>query len=230
MARRRNETSNDDTLVDAVEVKEGGQSFLEENQNLIFGAIVAAVVLFGMFFAYNNYYKQPRMKAAADQMYQAQVQFEKDSFAVALSNPGGGFDGFLGIIENYSGTPAANSAHYYAGICHLQLGDFNKALEFLGDYSPDGEVMPIMKYGAMGDAHSELNQMDQALSMYNKAVNQGGSDLLEAYYWKKIGLWNEQNKKYKLAHDAYKTIKEKYPTTPEANDINKYLTRVNARL
>jgi hypothetical protein len=52
-------------------------------------------------------------------MMLAQQQFEKDSFQLALTNPGGGYSGFLDIIDSYSGTKTANLAKYYAGICYL---------------------------------------------------------------------------------------------------------------
>ena len=78
---RRNTAENDDTLVDIVEVRDQAQGFVDKNQNLIFGALVGLVLLIGAVFFYNNYFKGPRLQEAADAMYQAQLQFEKDSFA-----------------------------------------------------------------------------------------------------------------------------------------------------
>ena len=233
MARRRKkqqQKQNEDTLVDIVEVRDNAQGFIEKNQGMIFGVLVGLVAIIGGIFAYNNFYKGPRVQEAANQLYQAQAQFEKDSFTVALTNPGGGYSGFLDIIDSYGGTPAANSAKYYAGISYLNLGDFDNAIKYLGDYSAAGDVLPVMKYGAMGDAYSEKNEMDKAISHYNKAVSQGGNDVLVAYYLKKIGLWNEKNKDFKAAQAAYQRIKSEFPDSPDGGDIDKFLARVNARL
>jgi len=229
MARRRNTrrkaADNDDTLVDIVEVRDQAQGFVDKNQNLIFGALVGLVLLIGGVFFYNNYFKGPRVTEAANAMYQAQLQFERDSFALALANPAPGYDGFLGIIDNYSGTPAANTAKYYAGICHLHLGEYQAGIDYLNQYSPSGQVLPIMKYGAMGDCYSELNQMDKAISNYQSAANAGGNDLLAAYYLQKIAFWNEKNNDQAGANKIYKQIKEKYPTTQIGKDIERYITR-----
>lgn len=228
MARRRKQDNkqNDETLVDLVEARDNATGFIEKNQGTIFGALVGLVVIIGGLFFYNNYFKGPRLQEAADQMYQAQLQFEKDSFALALSNPGGGFSGFLDIINNYGGTPAANSAKYYAGVSYLNLGDYDNAINYLDDFSASGDIMPAMKYGALGDAYSEKQDMDSAISYYNKAVNQGGNEVLTAYYLKKIGLWYEKNNDTAKAAEAYNRIKKEFPNSPDGGDIDKYLARV----
>ncbi len=231
MARRKKQTEkrDEDTLVDIVEVKDSAQSFLDKNQGLIFGALVGLVVIIGGIFAYNNFYKGPRVQEAANQLYQAQLQFEKDSFALALTNPGGGFSGFEDIIGNYSGTPAANSAKYYAGISYLHLGNYDQAISYLNSFSPAGDLLPAMKYGALGDAYSEKNQMDDALSNYQRAVSSSDNGMLSAYYLKKIGLFHEKNQDFAKAQEAYKRIKTEFPNSPVGSDIDKFLARVNAK-
>ena len=102
MARRkRNQKKADETLVDIVEVRDSAQSFVDNNQQLIFGALVALVLAIGGVFAYNNFYMKPRQVEAEEQMFRAQEQFEQDSFALALTNPGGGYMGFLDIVDSY---------------------------------------------------------------------------------------------------------------------------------
>ena len=176
--RKRNQKQSDETLVDIVEVRDQAQSFMDANQTYIFGGLVALVVLVGGFLAYKNFYKAPKQQEAVAQMYRAQQRFEQDSFALALTNPGGGFSGFLDIIDEYSGTPAANTAKYYAGVSYLHLGKYEAALDYLKGFSPEGEITPIMKHGAIGDAESELGNYDAAMSAYKKAVNAGDNSVL----------------------------------------------------
>ncbi|MCO6480585.1 MAG: tetratricopeptide repeat protein [Phaeodactylibacter sp.] len=230
MARRkRNQKKADETLVDIVEVRDSAQGFIDENQRLIFGALVALVLIVGGIFAYNNFYKKPRQAEAEEQIFRAQQQFERDSFALALSNPGGGYMGFLEIINNYGATPAGNSARYYAGISYLNLGKYQAAIDFLKQFKAKGEVMPIMKYGAMGDAYSELQDFDNAMKFYKKAANEAENDLLTPYYLKKVGLLHERNGNFAEAQKAYKEILEKYPDSPVGRDIEKYITRAEAK-
>jgi tetratricopeptide (TPR) repeat protein len=224
---KRNKKASDDTLVDIGEKTEQAQDFYEKNHNTILGGLFVLVLLIGGVFAYNNFYKTPRLNAAIEEMAQAQRMFEKDSFALALANPGNGSLGFLDIATDYSGTAAGNLANYYAGISYLNLGQFDAALSFLEDFSPDGSVLPITYYGALGDVWSEKNDMDKAISFYKKAIGQGSNEFLEAYYTKKLGMLYEYQGKVAEAKSTYENLKTKYPNTPEGQDIEKFISRVS---
>lgn len=230
MAKKKQEVRRaDETLIDIVEVREQAGDFFERYRTIILG--VGSVLLLAIigWFAYNQFYLKPKQQEAIDQMFQAQIQFERDSFQLALVNPGGGYIGFLDIIDNYGGTPAANLANYYAGVCYLHLGKYDAAVSYLSDFNAKGEVMPIMKNGALGDAHAELNDLSKAMSYYKKAVNAGENDLLTPYYWKKIAMLNEKNGDTDAALDAYEKIKNDYPNAPDARDIDKYIARVTPK-
>ncbi len=230
MARRlRKQKKADETLVDIVEVRDQAQDFMEDNQKLIMGVLTAVVVLVGGYLLYKNFYQAPREQEAIEQMYQAQVQFERDSFALALTNPGGAYSGFLDIADNYGGTKAGNLANYYAGISYLNLGKFDAAIEYLEDFSADGEITPVMKNGALGDAYSETGDFSTALSYYNKAVSNSDNDLLSAYYLKKLGMLHEKQGDFAKAKEAYEKVKSEYPKSPYATDIDKYLIRVSQK-
>jgi tetratricopeptide (TPR) repeat protein len=162
-------------------------------------------------------------------MWMAQVQFEKDSFNLALDNPGGGYSGFLQIISDYKGTKAANLANYYAGVSYLNMGNFDAALSFLSDFKPSGIVGPVMKHGALGDTYSELNQMDKAMEQYKKATEASENELLTPYYLKKMAMLHETQNEFDKALELYKRIKSKYPNSNESLSIDKYIARAEAR-
>ena len=220
----------EETLVDIAQVRNQASSFFEHYQKPILGVLIGAAVIFGAWYAYKNLYVGPRQKRAVEQMYQAEQQFEKDSFALALTNPGGGFSGFLDIISSYSGTPAANMAKYYAGVSYLNLGQFENATKYLGEFSASGDVAPIMKNGALGDAYSELNKMDEAMGYYKKAVSSGDHELLTAYYLKKVAMLSEKSGDFAGAKEAYQTLKEKYSRSPDGRDADKFLERISAKV
>lgn len=228
MAKRNQQRKKDEeVLVDVVEARESAQDFFEQNRNWILGGIGVLVLVVGGFFAYNQFYKIPKQQEAVQQMAQAQVQFERDSFALALTNPGGGFAGFLDIIDNYGGTPAANLASYYAGVSYLHLGQYEAAISYLKDFKATGDLLPITKNGALGDAYAELNDMDQALSYYEKAANAEDNEILTPYYLQKIGMLHERNGNTAEALKAYERIKNEYPTSAQAREIEKYIVRVS---
>jgi TolA-binding protein len=216
---------NEETLADAVGKKSITEIF-EENKNTVTYLLVGLLVIVGGYLLYRQVVKLPQEKEAIEQMAQAQVQFERDSFTVALTNPGQGFLGFVDIADQYGSTAAGNLALYYAGISYLQLGQFDAAIDYLDDFSPAGDVTPAMKAGALGDAYSEKGDFAKALSSYNKAVGKSNNALISAYYLMKVGMLNEHQGNTEAAREAYQTIKEEYYNTPQATDIDKYLVRV----
>ncbi len=174
MAQRKgNKASEADEIIDVVEVK-GSQvsagNFFEQNQKTISYVLMGLAILAALYYGYKHLYMGPREKEAVNAMYKAEEQFAKDSFALALENPGGGFDGFLGIIDNFSGTKAANLAQYYAGISYLNLGKYEDAIQYLDDYSANDDVTAVMKNGALGDANAELGDKAKAMDYYQKAA------------------------------------------------------------
>ncbi|MBK9736708.1 MAG: tetratricopeptide repeat protein [Saprospiraceae bacterium] len=229
MAQRKSKASDkSNEIIDVVEVK-GSQvnkpNFFEHNQKNISYLIIGLGILATLYFAYKYLYVGPREKEAVNAMYKAEDQFSKDSFALALENPGGGFDGFLGIIDNYSGTKTANLAKYYAGVSYLNLGKYTEAVEYLEDYSAPDEVTSIMKSGALGDAHSELGDKEKANSYYKKAAG-SENELLTPYYLNKLAMLYYSEGKSKEALEQLEIIKNKYPESTESKEAEKLLARL----
>ena len=225
----RKQKKQDETLVDIVQVKEKAEDFFERNQIAVLGVLGAIVLLVGGWFVYHNLYQVPRNERAMAQMFQAQFQFDRDSFALALENPGGGYDGFLDIIDKYSGTKASNLANYYAGVAYLNLGRYEAAIDFLSGYKPAGDVTPIMKQGALGDAYSELQDWKAATNHYEKAISAGDNNYLTPYYLKKLGLLYEHQSDPDKALKAFERIKKEYPNTTASQDIDKYIARAKVK-
>lgn len=209
--------------IGSIDKQEG--SFLEKNQNLLVGIITAIVVLIGAYMAYSFLYQKPLEKEASASMFQAQVQFERDSFALALTNPGGGYMGFLDIADEYSSTDAGNLANYYAGISYLHLGEYDAAIEFLKDFSPVGDVTPIMKQGALGDAYSEKENYEKALSYYSEAVSYK-NEYLTPYYLFKKGMLEMNLEKNEASYNTFTKLKEEYPNSEFASNVDKYIAMV----
>ena len=213
---------DDETLVDIVEVKEHAQDFFERHQNTVIGILAVAVLLAGAFLAYKYGYQAPREKESMEAIHKAEFQFKQDSFALALSNPGEGYEGFLEIIDNYSGTPVANLANYYAGISYLNLGNYDVAIEYLNDYSANDDITPITKNGALGDANAELGNVDAAISNYKKAANSDNA-FLTPYYLNKLAILSMSQNDNATALSSFERIKKDFPQSAEAKDAAKYI-------
>lgn len=220
--RSQNKKQEDETLLDVVEVRDNAQVFFDKNKVAILGGLTLLILLIVAFLAYKYAYQAPREKEASEEIVYAQRAFEKDSFALALENPGGGYSGFVGIIENYGGTKAANLAKYYAGVSYLNLGRYEEAVDYLNDFSAKGDVTPVMKHGVLGDAYGELGQFDKAISAYKKAASSDNS-FLTPYYSNKLGLLLNQQGSSDEAKKYFQKIKDDYPNSNEAGTVDYYL-------
>ncbi len=165
--------------------------FWEKYANILLYAVGAIILAIAGWWLYKELVVKPKQVEAVAAMWQAEQQFGRDSFQLALNDPGGGFDGFLAIADKFSGTPAGNMAHYYAGICYLQSGDYDNAIAQMEQFDCVGDLLPAMKYGVMGDAYAEKEDFDNALKYYDKAADAAENDLLATYFLKKLGMLHE---------------------------------------
>lgn len=230
MAKRKSSTSAADTTVEVQEVQASARPFWETNQHVILYILGGIALVILGWWGYKALIVEPQQKEAIGSIWQAQAQFERDSFQLALENPGGGYDGFLSIIDKYSGTAAGNSAKYYAGLCYLHMSDFDNAIKYMEDFSPAGDLLPAMKFGVLGDCYSEKKDYEKALDFYKKAVDAGDNELLAAYYLKKYGMLNEFQGHADVAKEAYERLRRDYPNpnSPDWRDIEKYIYRAGA--
>ena len=204
------------------------EQYIEDNQKSLSIIVGAIVVIAMLYLAFTRLYIKPKEKEALSEMFQAEQYFEVDSFNLALNGDDNAF-GFLNIIDEYGMTKAANLANYYAGICYLQLGDYDNAIDYLKSFDADDEMIMPMAYGALGDAYSQNGDYDEAISFYEKAGNIE-NDFSAPLYLMKAGMLYEDKGDYASALEAYKTIKDKYSKSNEGRYIEKYIERAKINL
>lgn len=216
------ETSNDSVSLDRA------QLFFDKNKNIIIGVAVAVVAVVGGFFAYKYLYMAPKEEKAKEKIAFAQTYFAQDSLRQALQGDGQpSHPGFLRIIKDYSGTPTGNVAHYYAGACYLKMGDFKNAIKQLEDFNGKGTEAATAGYGLLGDAYMESGNTKKGIDNYEQAVNANKKDdLMTPYYLMKLGLAREAGNQSDKAVDAYKRIRDEYPNSQQAREIDRYLARL----
>jgi tetratricopeptide (TPR) repeat protein len=204
-------------------------NFVRENQkSLLFigGAIVAMVII---YFAYLKFYIGPREITASNQMYFAQDLWAKKEWDKAIKGDAG-YPGFEKIISEYSNTKAANLAYFYVGVAYLNKGQYQKAIDNLTNYRGDDNMIEAEDLGSTADAYVELKDYDKAETYYKKAADKSSNKFITPVYLKKLGLIYEAQNDNKDASEAYKKIKAEYPDAPQAQNIDEYIARAEAKL
>ena len=206
------------------------EDFVAKNQKYIFVIIgLVAVIVLG-YLGYNEFVAQPKQTAAMNDMFQAQKYFdeavngtEKDSLYSLALNGGEGKFGMLDIIEEYSGTPSANLASYYAGTAYLRLKDYKNAVEHLSDFKSDDEVLAPLAKGNIGDAFVQLNQPEDALGYYEDAAKMRNNEYTTPMYLFKAGSIALDLGQADKALGYFKRIKDDYSNSTEASKVEVFI-------
>ena len=221
----KKEVTNQDQFEAVENVLSKTENYIEENQKSLTIIVFVIVLIVGGYLGYKRFVMAPKEKEAQTQLWAAEQAFSKDSFNLALNGDGNDL-GFLNVIEEYGITKSANLAHYYAGICYLKLGQFEKAIEYLKQFESNDKMVAPIAYGAIGDAYVELDDMDEALVFYNKAVTSSENKFTTPIYLMKVGTVQEQLGDYEEALEAYQKIEREYPNTSEGRQIAKYIAHL----
>jgi tetratricopeptide (TPR) repeat protein len=162
-------------------------------------------------------------------MYVAQEFWAKKDWDKAIKGDAG-YPGFEKIVADYSNTKAANLAYFYLGVAYLNKGEYRKAIDDFDAYRGDDSMIAAEAYGNTADAYVELKDYDKAVTYFKKAVDKSKNQFLSPLYLKKLGLTYEAQNDFKSADDTYKSIKSDYPESPESQNVDEYIARVEAKL
>lgn len=227
MATKEKETNKE---LEVGEIVSKSEQFIENNSKKIIYGIVALAIIIGAVLGIKHGYMEPQEKKAAAAMFKGELYFDRDSFALALNGNGADYEGFEAIIDQYGNTDAGNLAKAYAGICYYNMGEPEKALDLLKSFKrKDNMVSPAIT-GKIGDCYVEMGNTQEGISYFEKAAKEADNDVVSPIYLKKAGLAYESLQQYDKAVQAYTTIKDKYYTSMEASDIDKYITRASANM
>ena len=215
---------------------QGIQLFYEKNKKTITYAGGGLLLIIGALCFFKLYYLPEQENEASNEIFWAENYFEKDSFKLALNGgamvmaPEGQKQmmGFEQIAENYGITKSGSLANYYAGICCLRTGQFERAIGFLEKYNGNDEIVAPIAIGAIGDCQMELNHADEAAKYYLKASEKSQNDFTTPYYLKKAGFAYEQSGDFKEALNSYERIKKESPRSGEGKVIEFDIAKVKA--
>lgn len=216
----------EDVIVDVEEVYSKSEEFVIQNRKPILIAIGVVVAIVAIYFGYSMRLESLEEEAQRN-IFKAEQYFEIDSLNKAIYGDGVNY-GFLDIIDNFSGTKSANLAHYYLGICYLNLGQYEDAIEQLEAFNSSDIMIAAIAEGALGDAYLELGNTEDAIGQYKKAAESSTNDFTSPIYLLKAGEAAESIQDFEKAVEFYEMIKMDFPESNEGKNIDKYISRASA--
>jgi tetratricopeptide (TPR) repeat protein len=203
------------------------EDFVAKNQNVIIGVVGAIALVLVGYLAYEKFVAAPKEDEAATEMYQAQQYFQQatddvssDSlYKLSLKGAEGKY-GFVDIADKFSGTDAGNLANYYAGIAYLNTGKYKEAIEYLGNFKSDDQVLSALAKGAIGDAYSQSKQPKEALENYLKAAESNKNNFTTPRFLLKAGKTALEIGNKEDALKYFTDIKDNFDNSPEAASVD----------
>ncbi len=228
MSKKETEPKQDEVILDVGETLTKAEVFIEKNKKPITYVVLGIIAGFAAYFGFKYLYLDPLEKEAQLELYKAQENIDRDSLRLALNGDGVSM-GLLEIADEYSLTKAGNLARYYAGVCYLQLGEYEEAIRQMDRFKTNDPVFSVLAKGVIADAFLEIGQPKEALEYYNKAVKASGNEFVVPFYLKKAGMLAEDQGRLKDARSYFERLKNDFPKSQHALDADKFLSRIEAK-
>jgi tetratricopeptide (TPR) repeat protein len=212
------------------EIFSRSERFIETYKNSIIIIVAAVILIVVAIIGSRQYYFLPKEIEAQAAIYPGENFLENQQWELALKGDSVNYIGFLGIIEDYGITKTAKLAKYYAGVCYYHLGQPEEALNYLKKVSFHDKVIDPLVLKLIGDCYVEQEKTEEAIKHFLKAADKANSDFQSPIFLKKAAIVCESASDYKQAIKIYHTIKDKYPESTEANNIEKYIERASLKI
>ena len=205
------------------------EAFIIKYKNKFLAGIAAIVIVVGGVLGYQHFIAEPNEKKASEALFKGEQYFMADNYEFALNGDSLGYEGFLKVADEFSGTDAGQLANAYAGICYAQLGQYENAVKFLDKFNADDQLVSPALMGTLGNCYAQLGQLDKGAATLIKAADKADSQALSPIYLIQAGQIYEKLGKKSEALSAYQTVKDKYFNSYHAMEIDKYIERASVK-
>ncbi|MCQ2287324.1 MAG: tetratricopeptide repeat protein [Bacteroidales bacterium] len=204
--------------------------FYNKYQNVIYGVLIAIIVIVGGLIALNKFYIVPRNEKASAAIVKPIEMFAYgDSLALNAALEGTEEDdGFLTIISDYKMTRTANTAKYYAALCYLRQDNKEEALDYLLQFKKKEDVMWYAAQALIADLYDEQGEEETAIKYYKKAVK-GEDPYFTPISLFKLGQMYERSENWGEALKCYQTIENDFYEQYAAMGVDRYLERATLK-
>lgn len=199
--------------------------YFEENRSVVFGIIGGVVLLVIMGFGYGFFMDQQETQAQ-EALSRAVRLYEADNWREALDG-NENTTGLLEVADKFGGTKAGNLAVYYSADALLNLNEHEEALEMFNKFDHSEDALGAGAYAAEAAIHEDLGAFEKAADRYKDAAMIFESDFTSARYLESAGRNYERAGQYQDAIEMYEQIREDFPDSEQAQDVDLFLARVN---
>ncbi|MBQ3243272.1 MAG: tetratricopeptide repeat protein [Bacteroidaceae bacterium] len=181
------------------------EAFVIRHKNVITYTVAAILVAVLGYIIYQKFIVEPKEKEAMialqEPMYQSLIG--KNDYALEGANA---------VIENHSGTDAANVANIIAGsLTAYELGNYEEAIAIFEEYDGNDDIIAPKVKHALGNCYSHTGDTDKAIELLLEAAEEANNEAVTPLCWRDLAAMYEQQGKKEEAINLYERIKTEYP-------------------
>ena len=188
------------------------------------GVAVVAVALVSYI-----YIQRTRNEQANEHLGGIGLFYERGEYRTALDGSGESL-GLLDIADQYGSTKAGNMARFLAADAAFRLGEYDVALEHFEAYRGSGDVLDASALDGRAAILEMRQEYAEAGSLYERAARANENALRTPEYLKKAARAYTKAEEYDQAEGVLLTIREDYPESEFAQDLDYDLAFVRAKL
>lgn len=216
----KKETKEQEGFEEVQNVLSASEQWVEQHKTVILGVLCATiVVLCGYMFISNQQSK--KAVAASEENASIEMYLQQNDFAKALAGDDAECLGAAAVADEY-GNQQGDLAALYAGICEYKLGQYEEAVAHIKRFSADDVTINVAAKMLLGDCYVELEKLEDAAKAFEAAAKTGNK-LVAPVALKKAGVVYLKLDDKAAANKAFEQIKNKYPQSAEAREIEKFI-------
>jgi tetratricopeptide (TPR) repeat protein len=105
----------------------------------------------------------------------------------------------------------------------MKLNQYRDAISYLEDFKTDDAMLGPISLGNIGDAFMQLDQANDALGYYQRALAEDTNDFTTPLYLQKAGVAALELGQTQKALEFFSRIKEEFPNSVQANGVDAFI-------
>ena len=202
------------------------QELYYEYQRLVYGIGIGVAVLLLGYFGY-GYLQGMRADQAEEFLGGIILVYEAGEYQTALDGTATA-PGLVEIVEDYGSTPSGNLARFYAADAAFRLGDYDRAFDYFRSFEGGDDMIAASALAGQAAVYEINEEYARGGDLFRRAASIVEDDLNSPGYLMAAGRAYEKAGDFEEAVDAYERIREEYPESTQAQDIDFVLARARA--
>lgn len=199
-------------------------NYFEENRGVVFGILGGLALLILIGFGY-GFFKDQKESQAQQALARAVRLYEANDYRGAIDGTDD-ITGLLEVADDFGGTKAGNLARFYAADAYFQLGENEQALTFFQRFDHSEDALGAGAYAGEAAIYENMGKHAEAADRYQKAALIFENEFTSARYLESAGRNYEAAGDFSEAQRAYELIKERFPESTQAQNVEMFMARV----